>query len=339
MPLRARVGRHARTGAQCQNWVADQQTVIALLNLIPALDGGAEASIAGRVVGGLSSDALYNAILRFQKRYSPARQSGFVDPGDAVLARMELLTLRPSKVVARAPCPNDFSKSFEIEAKEASRTRYQSVNVANRFFRIFEAVGRTGRFIPTIFDTKYWFAKLYEITTGFEISAARDYKQPGFVLHFIPIFYDMYNRALDAWPAGGAAVSPLWRVHFMNTGRPDTNSIMAWSSGVMTSILTGVTAHIRGDMGQALESAYRSYVSKYCLNPAPPFDTYKQDFFAMGAVFNQARMVAMSLVASLGPIPEAGVKIGDALMGGLDVTQVDRWRTEAWADAKQRLGQ
>lgn len=96
MPLRARVGRHATTGAQCQNWVEDQQTVIALLNLIPALDGGAEASLAGRVVGGISSDALYGAILRFQKRYFPARQSGFVDPGDAVLARMEQLALRPT---------------------------------------------------------------------------------------------------------------------------------------------------------------------------------------------------------------------------------------------------
>ena len=61
----------------------------------------------------------------------------------------------PAPVVARAPCPNDFSTSFELEAKEASRTRYQSVNVANRFFRISQWVGRTGRYIPTIFDTKY----------------------------------------------------------------------------------------------------------------------------------------------------------------------------------------
>lgn len=96
MPLRGRVGRHATTGAQCQNWVEDQQTVIALLNLIPAVDGGAEAGIAGRVVGGISSDALYGAILRFQKRYFPARQSGFIDPGDAVLARMEQLASRPT---------------------------------------------------------------------------------------------------------------------------------------------------------------------------------------------------------------------------------------------------
>jgi hypothetical protein len=241
--------------------------------------------------------------------------------------------------VAPPPCPNDFSKSFEIELKEALRTRQQSVDVANRFFRTIGVVGRTGRHIPTILDTKYWFAKLYEITTRFEISAARDYKQPGFVLHFIPVFYGMYNRALDAWEAGGAGVSARWRIHFEKTGRPDSDSIMGWSNGILFSLISGVDAHIRGDMAQALETAYRSYVSKYCLNPAPPFDTYKEDFFAMGAVFNQARTAAMSLVASLGPIPEAGVKIGDALGAGLDVSQVNQWRAQAWADAKRRLGQ
>jgi Family of unknown function (DUF5995) len=237
------------------------------------------------------------------------------------------------------PCPNDFSKSFEIELKEASRIRQQSVNVAQRFFGTVGAVGRTGRHIPTIIDTKYWFAKLYEITTGFEINAARDFQQPGFVLHFIPIFYNMYNRALDAWPAGGPAVSPLWRVHFMNTGRPDAG-LFSWAAGVETSITTGTIAHVRGDMSLALESAYRSYVSKYCLNPAPPFDTYKQDFMSMGAVFGQARLAARSLLASLGPIPEAGVKFGDEVLGvGLSQSQVEQWRVEAWADAKQRLGQ
>jgi len=76
--------------------VDDQQTVIALLNLIPAADGGAEASPAGRVVPGISSDALYQAILRFQKKYFPAQQSGFVDPSSPVLERMEALSSRPT---------------------------------------------------------------------------------------------------------------------------------------------------------------------------------------------------------------------------------------------------
>jgi Family of unknown function (DUF5995)/LysM domain len=245
----------------------------------------------------------------------------------------------PKVTAPPPPCPNDVSKSFEIELKEALRTRQQSIEVANRFFRTVGAVGRTGRFIPTILDTKYWFAKLYEITTNFEIGAARDYKQPGFVLHFIPVFYGMYKSALDRWDAGGAGVSPSWRVHFTSTGRPDNDSIMGWSNGILTSLYTGVNAHIRGDMATALVTAYNSYASKYCLNPPPPFDTYKEDFFAMGAVFNQARTAAMSLVASLGPIPEAGVKAGDSLGMGLDVNMVNKWRADAWTDAKQRLGQ
>jgi hypothetical protein len=97
MPLRARVGRHANTGAQCQNWVEDQLQVIMSLNFIPAADGGAEASLTtDRVVAGISSDALYKAILRFQKQHFPAQQSGFVDPGGAVMARMEMLASRPT---------------------------------------------------------------------------------------------------------------------------------------------------------------------------------------------------------------------------------------------------
>jgi hypothetical protein len=241
--------------------------------------------------------------------------------------------------MAPLPCPNDFSKSYEIELKEANRTRHQSTVVSSRFFRTVGAVGRTGRFIPTIIDTKFWFAKLYEIITGFEIGAARNYKEPGFVLHFIPIFYDMYNSALDTWQVGGTSYSPLWRVHFTSTGRPDNDSTLAWSSGVLTSLITGVSAHINGDMAQALEKTYRSYVKKYCLDPAPPFDTYKDDFFAMGAVFEQGRMAAMSLVASLGPIPEAGVKVGDSMGAGLSVGVVEQWRKAAWTDAKRRLGQ
>jgi hypothetical protein len=95
-PLRGRVGRHANTGAQCQNWLEDQQTIIGLLNRIPPTDGGPETSLGGRVVAGIASDALYKAILRFQKQYFPAQQPGFVDPGGAVLAKMETLASRPT---------------------------------------------------------------------------------------------------------------------------------------------------------------------------------------------------------------------------------------------------
>jgi hypothetical protein len=72
MPLRARVGRHANTGVNCQNVVEDQLWVIMELNLIPAADGGAQGSLTDdRVRAGIASDALYNAILRFQKKAIP----------------------------------------------------------------------------------------------------------------------------------------------------------------------------------------------------------------------------------------------------------------------------
>jgi hypothetical protein len=96
MPLRGRVGRHANTGAQCQNWVEDQQTVIGLLNLIPVADGGAGASLTGRVVPGVSSDALFKAILHFQKQRFPAQQSGVVDTSGPVLGLMITLAARPT---------------------------------------------------------------------------------------------------------------------------------------------------------------------------------------------------------------------------------------------------
>jgi hypothetical protein len=93
--LRGRVGRHAQTGVQCQNWPDDQWTIISLLNLIPAVNGGTAGNLPGIVVSGVSSDALYKAILRFQKQHFPVHQTGFVDPGGAQLARMEALSFAP----------------------------------------------------------------------------------------------------------------------------------------------------------------------------------------------------------------------------------------------------
>ena len=104
MPLRGRVGRHNKTGGRhCQNWADDQQTVIDLLNRISAGEGGAGGSLGGRIVAGIASDALFQAILRFEDKQFPRQRSGFVDPGGAMLKRMEALTSGGATAPTAAP--------------------------------------------------------------------------------------------------------------------------------------------------------------------------------------------------------------------------------------------
>jgi len=82
MPLLARVGRHTQNGGRhCQNEPDDQWAVMAMLNAISVGDGGAGGTLSGPVVGGVASDALYRAIVRFEDQHFPGQRSGFVDPG------------------------------------------------------------------------------------------------------------------------------------------------------------------------------------------------------------------------------------------------------------------
>lgn len=107
MPLRARVGRRTKIGGRnAQNYEEDQRTVIALLNRIPVTDGGAGGSLGGRIINGMASDALYRAIASFEDKHFPGQRSGFVDPGGAMLNRMEALAARrPATPAASAPAP------------------------------------------------------------------------------------------------------------------------------------------------------------------------------------------------------------------------------------------
>src|SRR5579862_1605149 len=99
--LQGRVGRHAQTGKQCQNWADDQLAIIGLLNVVPTEKGGAGGGLAvDRVVAGISSDALYNAILRFQKQNFPTQLTGFIEPLGPVLARMDALATAPAAPAA-----------------------------------------------------------------------------------------------------------------------------------------------------------------------------------------------------------------------------------------------
>lgn len=106
MSLRGCVGRYTREdGRHCQNWPDDQLTVIDLLNSIAAHDGGADGTldgnINGRLVAGISSDALYTAIARFEDWHFPGQCGGFVAPDGPLLTRLEELSA-PARQIACA---------------------------------------------------------------------------------------------------------------------------------------------------------------------------------------------------------------------------------------------
>jgi hypothetical protein len=92
MAIRARVGRHHKTGGRnCQNWADDQSTVVSLLNQIPRNLGGAGGQLKPRIVAGIASDDLYAAILRFEDQHFPGQRSGFIDPGGPMYQRLQSL--------------------------------------------------------------------------------------------------------------------------------------------------------------------------------------------------------------------------------------------------------
>jgi Family of unknown function (DUF5995) len=266
----------------------------------------------------------------------------------------------PSPPLTPPACAFDISNAVAIEREAARNTLTLSAQVAGRFIRTLGALCARGRFVPTVIDNKYWFAKLYEYITYYEISeslnipggrnpglATRRFLYPAFFLHFIPIFYDLYYQALENWFAGRrSAVSSLWTTHFTRAARPDNSSISSWMNDVRASIVTGVTAHVQGDMATALERTYRSYVAKYCIASPPRFDEFREDFFDRNRiVFDRAKAAFLLNLTQFSPFPvtpEVGQFLfasGEPLAGGLDVGEVYRWRGVAWSEARRRLGQ
>jgi len=244
---------------------------------------------------------------------------------------------------------NARASAYAEELAAARETLYKSARTANNFKTSIGAVAGRGRLVPTIRSNIYWFAKLYELITHFEIESAATLKHPGFLLHFIPVFYDMYFNALEGFlnkkPGG---VSALWRAHFASSsGRPDMSGIMGWTRDIALSIQTGATAHIQGDMDKALVRSYQSYVAKYSLTGIT-LDTFKDDFLIRNRpVFVKVQAEFFLEISNLSTFPGRpevgqyiiGVGQRSGVGGGLDLDEVFQWRELAWESAKRILGQ
>jgi len=245
-------------------------------------------------------------------------------------------------------CAYSPERALAAEMASAKQTLHRSIQVA----AMFTAIGLSGRgkleAVPV--DNRYWFAKLYENITYNEILACRKFTLPAFVLHFIPVFYDMYYQALMADLKGQSnKVSPHWRAYFKVASSQD--------GGITDSIIAGVSAHINGDMEEALVQAYLSYISKY--SRPKQFDLHYPDFFLYNRpVFEKVTadfFTDLSRTTFPGPVEQgqfamgvgsqphtvgpfkfslAGIVLGKSL----DVDEVYEWRQHAWERARRRIG-
>jgi hypothetical protein len=239
------------------------------------------------------------------------------------------------------------------ELAEARKTLTLSRQVASSFIAQLGAVspilmpviplqahiGRRPGFQATVLDDKYWFAKLYELMTYEEIKAHKDYAHPGFVLHFIPIFYGLYHSALMNYLKGAVTqVHSLWRIHFDGVSPSSPAGSM---DGAKHSISSGASAHVQGDLANALETAYRSWKA----DPKPSFAALKDDFFGPRglAPFDASKASFFLDLNDKGPFPfnpavgQMLIAYGEPIAGGLSITEVFKWRETAWQEAARRL--
>jgi hypothetical protein len=231
----------------------------------------------------------------------------------------------------RSPAP---TKQCPEELKAANATLQKSREIADTI------VGPGAKS-----DLPYWFARLYQYITQYEI-AAINFSYPCFVLHFIPIFYDTYRLAAEAFMKRGEIPSH-WREHFaMASLIVDPSQPVPYGNAVTRCLISGVTAHITGDMAPSLVNAYRSFSTKYL--SVPPFDTYKPDFFDRSSteLFEQVRVTLINEfvnrglgLAAMGKSIDPGLaSTGAALIkAGLNTKEIFRWREVAWQKAKLNL--
>lgn len=232
-------------------------------------------------------------------------------------------------------------QTLELSARTAAQFLAQLGALAPVLLPPFPAatLGRRPSFQATVLDQKYWFAKLYEFVSYEELQYSTQTKYPAFSLHFMKVFYGMYYTALQKYLSQNfGGISPLWLIHFDGPSEPTEP---ASKEAVMFSVRTGATAHILGDMPQALVSAFNSWNA----NPKPAFKDLREDFIDKSKIAftrAQARFYIDVNDKTVSPFkPEVG-QFGAALVQQAfniqpSLTVMFQWRRDAWDKAASRL--
>ena len=197
-------------------------------------------------------------------------------------------------------------------------------------------------------DLVYWFAQLYYYITDAEITKRSRLQHPAFTLHFIPIFYDLYAQNANHFlNLEYDKMAPQWLHHFNIASSPvDPSQPLRYVQQATQSIVSGVKAHIQGDMPQALAQAYQSFASKYC--GVPDFDTYWEDFFPRNrSIFDQVQLdflnefinrgLGVSMMFGRSIKPQAAIDLANRTKLGLDIDEIYQWREVAWKEAKTTI--
>ncbi|HVR47473.1 MAG TPA: DUF4157 domain-containing protein [Candidatus Binatia bacterium] len=236
----------------------------------------------------------------------------------------------PSGALA-GPCMPE-AQADAIELSRANATLTKSRTVADTII----GPGATS-------DLGYWFAELYFYITQGEIAQRARFQHPAFVMHFIPTFYDMYAVNAEEFSKGDfGKIAPNWQGHFAWSSIPaNPNQFEQYLLEVTASLVSGVRAHIIGDMPAALANAYLTYALDYC--EALPFDCYRLDFFDLNKpIFVGVRQNLINelinrplAIHGMGPLsPDFAGTMGDRLGMGLNIDEVYAWRSVAWEQAK-----
>jgi hypothetical protein len=138
-------------------------------------------------------------------------------------------------------------------------------------------------------DMKYWFTKTYHFVTKNELGAIDSgiYQYPHMKMQEVILFHATYQQNLDAWYKGEQdKVEANWKAAFSEAESYNDGSFIRFrSQEIGNSLLPAFQAHIRFDLPRAISAAYDMHYSGI---PGTSIDDFKQDFFNMGPVFDQA---------------------------------------------------
>ncbi len=233
--------------------------------------------------------------------------------------------------------------NLDEEIKGARKTLDEAFKNSENFIKLQMANGQIKKF-PS--SNLYWFAKIYEYTTFLEIKKLNTIEHPDMVAHFIPVFFGLYKKDVDSYlNRDTSKVSAPWMQHFKTSSNGKITL-----SGAESSITTGAVAHIQGDMHRAFVLAYKSFTNKYCPASPPPLEYFRSAFFSPAAlkVFPESQAAMFTEIsrvfqtkAPFSPSIETGqlgLGVGSKYFG-LSMDTVFKWRENAWAQAKNELGQ